>query len=105
MKEPKWKKIAKAFDKQRDEPKLTPEQKEIIEQRKANQKLTNERTKNSHLEKFQKFNDDALTYLHFLVSQGDFTGKGEKTQLFTLMTLVKIEQGLKELVTVLKSRK
>lgn len=99
-----------AFDRQTareagNDPLTTKEVKEIMEQRKADQKLSDENTKGSHLEKFVAFSNDPLAYLHSLVSHGDFTGKGEKIQLFTLMTLLEISKSLKELVLTLKAKK
>lgn len=101
---------ARNFDREQDrkvgnEPELsTSEQNKIIQDRINRDKLRNDTAEQSHLQKFVKFNDDPLAYLHSLVAQGDFADRG-KTELFTLMTLVKIEQNLKELVSVLKSRK
>ena len=82
----------------------TREQREKIKEKKKEQELSDESIKNSHLEKFVKFNEDPLAYLYSLTSQGDFADRG-KSELFTLMTLVKIEKSLAELTTLLKARK
>jgi len=103
---------AKNFDRERDrksgnEPGLsTAKQNKIIQERLNNQKLRNENTQNSHLEKFDKFSEDPLKYLYDLVSQGEYSSnQDQRTELFTLMILVKIQNSLAEITASLSKRK
>ncbi len=74
------------------EPGNTREQKEIIEKRKKEQELTEERTRNSHLEKFIAFDSDPLAHLKEMVAQGEYQDK--RHELYTLMSLIKIQLAL-----------
>jgi len=102
---------ARNFDRQRDKRSgndsgLTPKQlKEFQKQRKEEQEKRDEGAENEHLEKFTGFVNDPLGYLHSIVSQGEFGNRDQRSQLYEIITLVKIEQSLKELVSILKSRK
>lgn len=88
------------------EPGLSPkEAKEKYKTRFEDQAARDKNTEDSHLEKFTAFNNDPMSYLHSLVSQGDFAGRDQRSQLYSLITMIKIEQSLKDLISVLKARK
>ena len=85
---------------------LTPKQlKQLEKQRKEEQEQRDANTQFAHLEKFTRFYNEGLTYIKDLVGQGEFASRGERTELYNLITLVKIQESLKELISVLKSRK
>ena len=83
----------------------TKEQNLIIKERDEKQKKRDENAQNEYLQKFISFNNDPLGYLHSIVSQGEFSSRDQRSQLYEIITLIKIEQNLKELISVLKSRK
>jgi hypothetical protein len=102
---------ARNFDRQRDkragnDSGLTPKQlKQLEKQKKEEQEKYKTNAENGYLEKFTGFNNDPLGYLHSIVSQGEFSNRDQRTQLYNLITFIKIEQDLNELILVLKSRK
>jgi len=105
------KREAEKFDKGNDrrsggEPTLTSEEQNlIIKERDKKRELADENAENSHLQKFTGFVNDPLGYLHSIVSQGEFGNRDQRSQLYEIITLVKIEQDLRELISALKSRK
>lgn len=100
MREKTWKEEARAHDRKMSQrngnvPKLSPKQIKKIEQdREKAQKLRDVEGRNSNLEKFFSFDLDPLEYIKELVAQGDFGNRNEKLQLFTLMSLIKIQRAL-----------
>ena len=83
----------------------TKEQKKIIKEREEQQKKRAIDSQNELLQKFTGFVSDPMSYLHSIVSQGEFSSRDQRSQLYQIITLVKIEQNLRELINVLKARK
>ena len=97
---------ARNFDKKSGNSKpLTKEQKQVIKEREERNRLHAENSKREYLKPFIEFLADPLANIKYLSEQGDFGGSYDKRmELFTLMTLVQIQESLKELVNVLKAR-
>lgn len=100
-----------AFDKVRDKRSgdskpLTKEQKQIIKEREERSRVFAENTKRENLKPFVEFLADPLASIKYLCSQGDFASSYDKRmELFTLMTMVRTQESLKELVNVLSKKK
>ena len=101
---------ARAFDKARDkrnedsEP-LSKEQKEIARQAREARKLSDDRRKEDMLEPFYKISQDPLSYLRYLVEQGDFFGVEGRSRLFGVLAEVKTQLAMEELVSLLEKKK
>lgn len=100
-----------AFDKARDKKSgdskpLTKEQKEVIKEKEERNRNFAENSKREYLKPFQEFLADPLEKIKYLCSEGDFAGSYDKRiELFSLVTMVQIQESLKELVMVLSKRK
>ncbi|MBA7607111.1 hypothetical protein ES703_14266 [subsurface metagenome] len=89
-----------------EEEAITKEQKERAKELAEANKLRDERTKADCLKPYNEFLADPLAKIKFLCEQGDFSSNySKRMELFNLMTQIQIQQSLKELVSVLKSRK
>lgn len=99
-----------AFDKARDKKagneSLTKEQKEKIKEQVEGNRVYAENTKRENLKPFEEFLTDPLAKIKFLCEKGDFAGSYDKrVELFSLMTMVKIQQALESVNLNEKSRK
>ncbi|MBA7608116.1 hypothetical protein ES703_15291 [subsurface metagenome] len=85
---------------------LSKEQKQVIKEREERNRLHAENSKREYLKPFIEFLADPLANIKYLSEQGDFSGSYDKRmELFSLMTLVQIQESLKELVLLLNKKK
>ncbi|GAI96830.1 unnamed protein product [marine sediment metagenome] len=101
----------KGFDKQRDkrsgnDKELSKAEKQLLKERAERERVREENSKRESLKPFVDFEKDPLGTIKYLCEQGDFQGGYDKRmELFQMITMVQIQKSLKELISVLKSRK
>jgi len=99
------------FDKQRnkrgdDSKPLTIEEKKLIKEREERDRVRAENSKQESLKPFNEFVTDPLKTIEYLCSQGDFAGSyNKRMELFTMITLIKIQNALESLVSILSKKK
>lgn len=83
----------------------TREQKKMQHQKQESLKVSRDNASVELLRKFVDFLADPLQYLKSQVSMGEWEGAKEKYELYSLLTQVKIQESLQDLVSLLKARK
>ena len=80
-------------------------EKKIMNENIKKREEAEERNKNQLLEKFTEFLEDPLGYLHSQVSMGEWANRNERYQLYSLLTQIRLQQSLEELVSLLSKKK
>lgn len=101
------KKEAAKFDKERfdSDAGLTEEETEKIQKRAASRKKFEDNAPKDRLNAIKDFDNDPIGFLKEKLAAGNYEGRDRQHNYLLLVTMVQIQNSLKELVTVLKSRK
>jgi hypothetical protein len=100
-----------AFDKVRDKRSgdsqpLTREQKQLIREREERSRNSAENAKRENLKPFVEFLENPLAKIKDLCSQGDFASSyNKRMELFSLMTMIRTQNSLELLISLLSKKK
>lgn len=83
----------------------TRQEKKTMLEKQEELKVNQDKAKVDLLKKFVDFLADPLSYLHSQVSKGEWEGKEERYELYSLLTQVKIQESLQGILEELKKGK
>lgn len=84
---------------------LEKEEKKLIEENAKKQELANERNRNELSKPFTSFLSDPLAYLQSQIEQGEWSGRQGRYELYSLLTGIRKNEILQEILEELKRNK